>query len=291
MSETVLDPPKTEDNPQTDAASETNESAQSTQPVSLIDYFSNEVKQDPAFEKFKPSIESGKADEIFKSYRQAEKALGSRVKIPDEKSTPEEVKAFYQKLGKPTDPKDYAVELDPFFGVDEAGLQEFQRIFDANNLTKTQAEGILQALNGAAQIHNQEASKLSDKVMEETTKELKQSWGANFDMNKALAKRAVGAVFGETKMESIISKNGNDKDFIEGMYKVGRMLNEKGLLGKASPRELGGYGPEEALAAKNAIVNDKNNAEHEAYWNKKHPQHKQVVDKVLSLIQAAQVTG
>lgn len=248
----------------------------------LEDFISDETKADPGWKKF----EGKSYDEVFKSYKQLESTMGSRIKLPDETSTMEDKKAFWEKLGKPTISTDYAVHLDPSFGVDEAGLQAFQKAFYDNNFTKEQAAGILQVLNSGAQVNNQSRDAVTTKERIETETSLRSEWGANFDMNKALAKRAIDTVFGEDNTENIVSKMGNHKGFIHGMHKVGSMLSEKGLLGKSGPRELGGYAPAEAQQLWKDIIWNPDNAENKPYHDSKHPQHSEVNDKVQGLIRA-----
>lgn len=48
-----------------------------------------------------------KVPDVLKSYQSLEKELGSRVKVPDDKSTPEERDAFAKRLGYTGDVKDY----------------------------------------------------------------------------------------------------------------------------------------------------------------------------------------
>lgn len=254
-------------------------------PKTFQDYFSPEIKADPAWAKFE---KTDKGDDLFKSYKSLESMLGQRVKLPDANSTLEDQHQFWEKLGKPKSAEEYPLEFDPSLNVDKAGAGQFKKVFYDANLTASQASSVLHALNSAAQQVNLSNSEQADRLRVESEVALKREWGANFDMNKALAKRAVGAVFGDSEMERIIGQMGNDQAFVKGMQKVGSMLNEKGLLGKSSPRELGGYSPDEAQRAYRDIINTKTNAEYEAYHNKRHPQHTQVVDKVMNLITASQ---
>ena len=288
MSQTALDPTTENQDPQSPSTSDPQTTSHSqAQEKTFLDFFSPEVREDPSFEKFK--AKSG--DDLFNSYKNLEKTLGSRVKLPDANSTEADIESFWTKLGRPATKDDYAIEFDSNLNLDDASKDGFKEVFHKANMTQDQATFVMQALNQGAQVSASQMMEQSDRSLIETETALKREWGANTDMNKALAKRAISAVFGDQAAESIIRNNGNNYDFVVGMKRVGSMLSEKGLLGKTSPRELGGYSPAEARQQYAAIINDKNNAEYEAYHTKKHPQHQQVVDKVLGLISASQQEG
>jgi len=244
------------------------------------DFFSDVSKAHPSYAKFKDK--SG--DDLFNSYTNLESTLGSRVKLPDEKSTPEDKKAFWAKLGVPDEAGGYEIELDPYYGLDEAGLEQLKSAFHQANFTKEQSAIIQGVLNQGAQKLSAETTQAQEAIAKETESTLRTEWGANFEMNRALAKRAVGTVFGDAEFERLNKANGNDATFIKGMHKIGSMLAEKGLLGKTTVKELGGYTPEEASSMYLDIINNKENAEYKAYHDKRNPQHQQVQDKVLNLI-------
>lgn len=290
MSQSVLDPATENQDPQLNSTPDqpvTNPSPTPTTEKTFLDFFSDEVKQDPSFEKFKAKT----GDDLFNSYKNLEKTLGSRVKLPGEDSTPADVESFWNKLGKPSKADEYAIEFDSNLNLDDASKASFKEVFHKANMTQDQATFVMQVLNQGAQQSATQMNEASDRQMVETEVALKRDWGANVDMNKALAKRAISAVFGDVAAESIIKQNGNNYDFVVGMKKIGSMLSEKGLLGKTSPRDLGGFSPAEAKEQSHDIINNKSNAEYEAYHNKRHPQHQQVVDKVLNLIRAYQQDG
>jgi hypothetical protein len=84
-------------------------------------------------------------NDLGKSYLELEKRLGASVVLPGKNAKPEDVEAFYEKLGRPKSPDGY--ELDPVFLPDnvsqtDPGNKEFRKIAHEIGLSKVQAKAL-----------------------------------------------------------------------------------------------------------------------------------------------------
>lgn len=84
--------------------------------------------------------------ELLKSYNAAQSYVGGSVRIPTDKSTPEEVAAFYSKLGRPADASGY--DWQPPEGVSVEGataenFQNFKKLCFENGMTNKQVSAVM----------------------------------------------------------------------------------------------------------------------------------------------------
>lgn len=133
-------------------------------------------------------------DKLAKSARESEKMLGDRIKVPGKDATPEELDAFYKKLGRPdksddyqfTVPKDLPKEL-PYDGERAAKLKVAAHKLGLNS---EQAQAIhdlyiadqVEGLTGASQ----RTQALNTERATKATEEIKKLWGP-LDGDKAQA--------------------------------------------------------------------------------------------------------
>jgi hypothetical protein len=132
--------------------------------------------------------------ENAKAYRELEKFRGadekSLLKIPSDKATPEEINAFYAKLGKPDSADKYEIKGTDGTQINPEIASWFKSVAFDSNLTPAQAAKLSEAYTAkeaAMQTAAQEAMKAeADMAMNDIKKE----WGGQFDERMTLAKRA-----------------------------------------------------------------------------------------------------
>lgn len=153
-------------------------------------------KQHEGFAQFKePSEAWGKFDALLKAEQ-------SMITIPGKDATPEEVAAFYAKLGRPEKPEGYEItkpaDLPEGVSFDENGLNEFLKFAHDNHLTKEQTQKLYGwyvdlAKNGyAADAKSKADAKAKEeaeatRIRTEAIDKLKTAWGNNFEANKNIA--------------------------------------------------------------------------------------------------------
>ncbi len=229
-------------------------------------------------------------NDLAKGYIEAQKLVGKeKIPVPTKPITeaPQEYEVVFNRLGRPSDPKDYKMpeveipegaealkpspeELDNFkllahkIGLLPHQVEALYRFNHERNLS------VFNSMNEAATTSRQEA---------EAT--LRKEYGKAYDANLALANQVI-AKFGDESTRALIEEGvGNDPRFIKFMVKVAKQFGEDGsTLGEARTAILT---PEEAKAEIAAIQADKEGP----YKNKNHPEHLAMVDKVRRLYQMA----
>jgi DNA-directed RNA polymerase beta subunit len=116
------------------------------------DLLSDEYKSHQSLQQYKD------LNGLVKSHLELEKTLGDRVKLPNEKSTKEEINKFFNKLGRPEEASKYEFstpeKLPEGFTIDEKGLNNFKELAHKLGLTNKQANALRENyLNQAIELH------------------------------------------------------------------------------------------------------------------------------------------
>jgi hypothetical protein len=100
--------------------------------------------QDPTErETFQKNLEPIKdVQSLVTSYVHAQKAVGSKVNLPNEKSAPEEWDKLFNRLGRPENADGYEIET-PDYKFDDNVLKEIKKAAHEAGLTKTQANKVI----------------------------------------------------------------------------------------------------------------------------------------------------
>ena len=112
--------------------------------------------------------------------------------------------------------------------------------------------------------------------------QLREEWGDAFDDNLAAAKRAVQKHGGKKMVEALEDSGlGNDPRIIKAFAELGL-----GSQQDQSNKDDADTENDEAAEAKSAIAQILSDKSH-AYWNPRHPEHKDALERVTKLFQAA----
>jgi hypothetical protein len=204
------------------------------------------------------------------------------VQIPGENATPEQVNAFYEKLGRPKDIKDYNVDLEkdlPEGVKPDPKMKEWflKNAFDLG-LTQKQASELGSRWTGLIKDSVSEANQRAEAEASETMSYLKKEYG-NALKSKMVQAQAVAREIGGPELEEVLNKTpvGSSKAVMNFLIKVGDMFSEKKMKsgGTNMPTVMA---PQEAQAEINRIM-----APGSPYWDKKHPQHSDQVNRVNML--------
>jgi hypothetical protein len=120
--------------------------------------------------------------EVAKSYLELESSMGAKVKIPAEDAPPEEVSAFYQKLGRPENPDSYTMPEIP--NVNEGIVKAVKEAAYASGSTDKQFESMAKAFAEATAAQQ-------EVIVQESEQTLRKEWGGNYDTFIKTAGRAV----------------------------------------------------------------------------------------------------
>jgi hypothetical protein len=274
-SETILNPSGTDNSDLTiDTKAEGNIAPTDTQEVlkdksePWVNGLDPELKEHPSLKNFKSP------NDLAKSWVNAQKLIGKdKVALLNEKSTPEEREAFYNKLGRPEKPEGYKFEPLPEPIQNESREKNFAEFAHKQGFTQAQAS----ALRGWwASEMNAEMSQMGEQnenTQKETETELRREWGMAYQAKMVTANKVLSQ-FSEPTQKKIMGAFGNDPDVIRDLAKMGGKFSEAGMIGKSPD---GMMSPEEAQAE---IAKLKVNP---AYLDGQHPEHKIVVSRMTQL--------
>lgn len=225
---------------------------------------------------------------IAQQYRSLEKLVGAEkagrtVEIPDF-ANPDAAGAFFDRIGRPTDPTKYDLALpgaDSGKNVDPGFVSWAQQNFHKAGLNGAQATTIGKAFmeysDAAA------AAKLAaDKTRHEgEDKALKTKWGAAYDNKMALASAAAKqfGVPGEALVA--LQQAAGYGAAIEAFANIASKIGEDQFVTGESDTGGGKMTPEEAKAALAAHKADKDWMA--AWMDKKHPKHKETLARAAYL--------
>jgi hypothetical protein len=267
----------------------------STLPEEMRATIPEEITKDPNITKYKDTTE------FLKGHVNLAKKIGEKgVIIPKEGAAPEEMEKFYNSLGRPEKPELY--KLGTVEGLHESikstpeSTAAFQALSHKLGLTQGQADGInktlMQAVNQVVIQHE----KKQQEAMQTTEAALRQEWGDKFDANKSIVGKVALQVLGEEGIKSLGGAEGlgNNPQFNKLIYKLASQLSEDSMKNISSGTKTGQGGsvsPEQAIAEIKKIENDKDSELSKAFWDEKHPQHKDVVKKRQELYAIAYPEG
>ncbi len=178
--------------------------------------------------------------------REAEKHFGvpadQLLKMPKADAKPEDLKAFYQRLGAPADPKDYDFNGIKFNGEDlEASFADAMRgALNAAYVPKDKAGSIVSAVVKYLEDADKAESAIGTAKLAEEKASLAKNWGTNYDFNHLKAMegaRRLGITPEAVKaLEGQIGYAG----VMEAMRKIGAGTSEdafieRGATGSGNP--------------------------------------------------------
>lgn len=236
-------------------------------------YIPEDIRNEKTWEKYQdPSA-------AFKSLFHLEKKMGSAVNIPDDKATPEDRAAFYEKLGVPKTHEGYKWQepkLPEGASWDKAQLGEFVQAAHKLNLTPAQLQGVLDYYGDkiGSQLVNPET------VYAETKETLTKEWGANAEKNFAAAREAAKLLGPEALEKFKAAGLDNDPVILKAMSKLGLEMGEGQSVHGDPQQEVDAA---QALAQISKTMATKDHPLHD----KAHPGHKAAVAEHEQLLKIA----
>ncbi len=169
---------------------------------------------------------------MTKSYRELEKHFGvpadQLLKMPKADAKPEDIKAFWQRLGAPDKPTDYDFSSVKLNGepLDQAFVDSMREAMAQNFIPKERATQIAEAFAKYVERDFQARQTLNAAKLAEEAETLRKNWGTQYDYNhlKAMdgARRLGISKEAVTAMEKEIGYAG----VMEAMRKIGAGTSE-----------------------------------------------------------------
>ena len=256
---------------------------------------SDDLRDNPSLSDFKS------VDDLAKSYVSAQQMIGNSIRIPTEQAGPEtwdefysklnevpgiaripgdtiqdsdELKNIFEKLGAPSSPDGYEVQVDDSlkdFVKDE--VESFKEVAAKAHLTKAQAAALTEWRLGETKTQLE----AMQQDIAQAQEVLKEKWGGSYQERlegAGIAVRHFRESYGDSFQRIIDSPIGNHPAVLEMMSIIGSQLGESGAIQSSSTPTSYGMSPDEA-ATRIADLRA-NVAKMDAYNNPNHPDYKAV---------------
>ena len=217
--------------------------------------------------------------DVVKGYYHAQKLVGAdKIAVPNEKSSPEQWRAYYEKVGLPSKLEDYNTDIPATYNDDSFKKELFKAAHDSF-IKPDQLKNIL----GVVDKYNEKLASSVDeddkRAMETTVNNLKAAWGSEMDRNISVIKDTIKHLGGDDTFKAIMdSPLADNETFIKFMFDISKKLNKEDTFGKDIVRKYN-MSKEDAQSRLNEIMGDKNSP----YFQSNHPQKNDFMTEVLKL--------
>ena len=248
-----------------------------TQPAAKTwkEAISEEFRNDPNIEKFT------EIDALAKSYINATQMIGKdKVAVPNKNSTDDQWNEVYDKLGRPESADKYSLNAkSEVVPIDEQAIKQFAENAHQLGLNNKQAQGILEFYKNNMEGMAHQAKVDTETAQAQSTQELRQEWGREFDTNikkaGALAKANMNPEILDMQLKDGM-RLGDHPEIIKGFAKIAGMMSEDKIVSTESENVSSNTDVETEISD---IMNNKDGP----YWNRSHPDHDKVVQQVYTL--------
>jgi len=171
--------------------------------------------------------------DLFKNYINAQQTISKSVRLPDEQSTPEDIAAFYIKLGKPSKKEDYTFEYQQkdgdMYNKESFDFSMFQDLADKANLTENQYKALATAyIDVQNDAYKNYTKTLADQAAEELKTaegKLKNAWGTQYNNNINLITEKVKKLYPKATLNRMQNAGlFRDADFLSAHLKLTKMM-------------------------------------------------------------------
>ena len=160
------------------------------------------------------------------SYLELQKMVGSRVKLPAEDATEEDINSFYNQIGRPETPDKYELNI-PESNYQQEKIKEFLDQAHASGLTNKQAQAAVDfyhSMEVDGQV-NSDAAMQQARLDAETS--LKKEWGpTDYAKNLAVSRRAFNRFADEPALEGS-GKDSGSIDADSAKIEIAAMMKDK----------------------------------------------------------------
>jgi len=248
-----------------------------TQPVAKTwkEAISEEFRNDPNIEKFT------EIDALAKSYINATQMIGKdKVAVPNKNSTDDQWNEVYDKLGRPESAEKYTLNVkSDVVPIEDTAIKQFAENAHKLGLNNKQAQGILEFYKTNMEGVAQQAKVDTETAQAQSTQELRQEWGREFDTNikkaGAIAKANMNPEILDMQLKDGM-RLGDHPEVIKGFAKIAGMMSEDKIVSTESENVSSNTDVETEISD---IMNNKDGP----YWNRSHPDHDKMVQQVYTL--------
>ncbi len=170
-------------------------------------------------------------DALAKSYTELESELGKRVRIPSQDASSEEWAKYYERVGRPKTPDEYAIDRGK---TDDALVREFKAKAHEKGLTIEQAEGMFGVLRNATETGQKLQMERYTARMKEADAMLRKEYGPQYESKVSDARKAYDILFdAQTKADIAESGLASNPRFIKVLAELGPQIRGDSFLQSA----------------------------------------------------------
>ena len=234
-----------------------------------------DLRNDPNISKFT------ELEALAKSYVNATRMIGQdKVAVPNNNSTDDQWNEVYDKLGRPESPDKYQLDAkSDVVPLDESAVKSFAENAHKLGLNNKQAQGILEYYKNSMEGSAQQNLVDMETAQANAEQELRKEWGGNYEANikkaGAVAKANMDANILDMQLKDG-TRLGDHPAIIKGFANIANLMSEDKLVSTESEGVSQGIDYDAEISK---IVNDREGP----YWNKAHPDHDKIVQKVFNL--------
>ena len=256
---------------QTDTGSQAEVAAPSEAPATFIDTLPEEIRSEASLKSFT------NVGDLAKSYVHQRKHMGhDKMLVPGKHTTEGEWNEIYKKMGRPDTADGYDFQAVDNFK--QSGLDFFNEVAHANGLSPKQAENIARSVIEQSEKQTSELLGQGKAQTQEGLRKLKETWGEAYEQkidvgNQAAERLNAVGMLTELKLQDGRTL-GEVPEIINFFVGLGEQMQEDNLIGQ----------PDEPIMTPDDAKNEYHELfGSEAHFNKKHPKHRIVTDRVLEL--------
>ena len=204
--------------------------------------------------------------ELIKAYKHANSLVGRKGIIPPTtESSPEQVAEYRKAMGVPETPKAYAEEVKPKVEVpegvqwDDSIADQYFQLAHKHNIPAAAMKEMVQLNLKQREYENKGAMNQLAERKHAATMQLRQHWGANFDRNLDIAKRAASR-YGISPNDSGWSSPEMVKAWVRAMNDMGE--DKLVAAGTSLPT-----GSADMKSRARDIQTNPQNPNYQKYWN------------------------
>ena len=234
-----------------------------------------DLRNDPNISKFT------ELEALAKSYVNATRMIGQdKVAVPNNNSTDDQWNEVYDKLGRPESPDKYQLDIkSEAVPLDEGAIKSFAENAHQLGLNNKQAQGILEFYKNSMEGSAQQNQVDMETAQANAEQELRKEWGRAYEDNikkaGAVAKANMDANILDMQLKDG-TRLGDHPSVIKGFANIANLMSEDKLVSTESENVSQGIDYDAEISK---IVNDRDGP----YWNKAHPEHDKIVQKVFNL--------
>lgn len=223
--------------------------------------------------------ESGEVNygNLMKSYVHSQKSMNSsKVVIPGENASPEELDEFHSKLGYVSDEGEYKLDRAEESVLSEEQVADVKKFAREHRMPVKQAQALVNYMESKTSESVKMSTEATASQITEGLNGLKTEWGQAYEQKLGNAQRVLTEVVADESVMEVFKdpRVGSNPAVIKALAKIGEgLFKEDGIKGQAA----GAMSPSEAQAEINKIMDDPR------YWDKNNPSQKDLVAKTMKL--------